>query len=113
MVISLGCVRVGKVLLVDGDLWVLDVYFVFGMDNEFGLIDVLCGDLMVDECIWLVGEEEIDVLFVGKFNGDLLYFLIVGGWFEDVMWEICFRYDFVVIDMFFIFCMSELFYLIK
>lgn len=98
LAISLGRASREPVLLIDADLRAPDIHFIFGFDNEVGLIDVLCGEASLDEAIQSVMDDNLMVLPAGELAGLSPHQVIDPERMASLVEELRERYAYVVFD---------------
>jgi capsular exopolysaccharide synthesis family protein len=86
-----------KTLLIDADMRSPDLYQVFDIPNDRGLVDVLADECTIDEAIVTEHSDLLHVLPAGKLRASP-HKLVGDGSFEKVIGKLRDRYRYIVID---------------
>jgi capsular exopolysaccharide synthesis family protein len=95
--LALGRGGRNRVVLVDGDLRRPGVARMLGLRAQRGLTDVVAGRVLLDDCLWRFGSDELYVLPAGTPPDDIAETLYDPR-LTDVLAALKQRFDFVLVD---------------
>jgi polysaccharide biosynthesis transport protein len=86
-----------RVLLIDADLRKPSAHMLFGLEQDTGLSEVLCGTADVDQCIRPTNVENLSLLSAGSGNAEAVRSLALDQ-SKELFKQLRDKFDFIVVD---------------